>query len=401
MDMQSQGANLLRPARSARLAVGLLAVLAIATCCRPAQAAELASPDSLQRAVTAGRGERFELAAGVMPVKQSLRWPMVAGGVLQGRGVAEPIEDGHPLLTSVTRLVWAGARPTAEPMFVYEGAGLAIRDVCLDGGTKQQIVAGAPRGGVGLLVTQPGDSLGVGNITADNVAMSYWDTAIRLAQRPDEHNCELSSWRHVRFNRCKVGVRIVSMQALGHHFDAPEFTQVETAFRIEGGGKFSVRDPFFLSPGTVLEFAPPTDVTIGINNAFYMVRDLIADQQADDLALVRMAPGKAYFADIVFDGGRISDEQYARPACEIAGYTSLTLRDFCGVQPKWFRWNNPPGVVCRIYLENCRLLRAKRATELFDVAGSRGQCRVIVRDCFDETAGAAINYTAVLTGAAE
>lgn len=366
-------------------------------------AAPTATDKFLEKWVQA-RTSRVMLDAGEYPLPRGVSWPTQEGGVFEGAGAAQPIPPGHPLAGPVTRIVWAGDRPTDEPLIRYSGAETRFSDLCLDGATRVQIDAGVPRGGTAFRVEYKNPGLAVGGIKANNIFTSHWKIGLQIGVWVGESNCERCDWTNWKFNREDIGVKLVNIQGMGHRFDSPEFSDVDKAFRIEGGGQVTIDDPLLHGHvGTFLEFAPPSNKTIGPNNGRYTVNNLELDNTADAQVLY-MKPGIEYGGVvIVFNGGVIQDNAVGAIPFRVSGAATVIVRDMIIQQKDLVLWDNDlgteaePGPVTQFIFERCRFTKIKNLQDAVQQGGSRGRGYVALDRCFDAK-NRPINEMATLTG---
>lgn len=359
-------------------------------------------------------GEIVVLPAGDTDINVGLTLPQKSGLVIEGVGASELLTYANALSGASTRLIASGEDRVDLNLLTVPGAEVAIRDLSLFGMTKTQLDADAARAACGLLITKTGEGLATGGVTLDNAYVAGFETGIQAAVGVTENNCERCDFRKVRFHFNDAGFTCKSQQSMGFGLTGCEWYDNLDCIRVEGGGKIIVDNAFVHHPDddlehTFLKFAPRDAVdSIGPNNAFYHIKGLYVDQLAPNLKLVSMRPVDdenarvEYCTTTIFEGVHISYETYDEPAVEVAGRSSTTFRDGYGAQADWVKWdNNPSGpyaYVSRVVFDNFCLFDCDSGDDLLNEEASRGSCRVIVINCYDQFGTPIPDYDELVVG---
>ena len=327
-----------------------------------------------------------------LPSKDTACEVMIARGnqeglVIQGTGRSQPIDWPQPFADEISRLIATGADRANQVLFRLDGAEAHLKDFGLDGGSRAEQYAAipGPKCGVGLQITKTGEGLATGGVYSDHNEFSWHLVAVQIGTSRDEANCERCLFKKSLFYNNDVGVQINNIQGMLHVFEQPEFFNTQVCFEVKAGGRLFIRDPFMVTPNqTLLKLDPFDDTCIAQNNGSYYVENVVGDEVAEQSVLLDMTPGFNYWADIVFQRGHLQFEEYATPAFNVSGSTSLTIRDFYGIQPGMIRvTNTDPATVTRILVENCRFMQSVSSPfDIIDVAGSTGRFYVTVRDLY-------------------
>lgn len=359
----------------------------------------------LQVAVDTQRatGRHAVMAAGQLLIPATISTPFVMGGRIQGKGHGEPVDYAHPLQGIGTQCVWEGPRGVADqdPMFDLHGAYWELDGFSMYGAQRYQM-EGTPlsKAPLGILLHRPEDRLGigVGKHHFSNMFLSYFRTAIQHATDDiHEHNCDQCLYTNLTIDRCDVGVLVKNDQSLGHTFVDLDVNSTPVIFKYQAGGDLTVFRLFTPSLCTILEFDPVEGgVGFGHNNAVYFFDSVELDYAAGNTMLVNM-PAGMYDADIFFNNVRFQYHLYTSPAAVISGNTRLTVRDARKLQAGMFAWNNPYSTTMpSIVIDNSRAWKYPGAStsqdvnsvaDLFDIAGSVGQCHIRVTNLRQHDSG--------------
>jgi len=362
----------------------------------------------LQVAVDTQRatGRNAVMAAGQLLIPATISTPFVVGGRIQGKGHGEPLDTyTHALQGIGTQCVWEGTRDVADqdPMFDLHGAYWELDGFSMFGAQRYRMehqlpdLPPLPKAPLGILLHRPEDrqGIGVGKHHFSNMFLSYFRTAIQHAT-DDIHalNCDQCLYTNLTIDNCDVGVLVKNDQSLGHTFVDLDVNSTPVIFKYQAGGDLTVFRLFTPNVCTILEFDPVQNgVGFGHNNAVYFFDSIELDYGAGNTMLVNMplsALGAEilYDADIFFNNVRFQYTGYTSPAAVISGNTRLTIRDARKLQKGMFAWNSPSaGLMPSIIIDNSRAWKYPGASspqdvnsvaDLFDVAGSVGQCHVRV-----------------------
>jgi hypothetical protein len=351
---------------------------------------------------------------GDLAINVGLVVPNQSGGVILGTGASELLAYEHPLSGASTRLIASGEDREDLDLLTINGAETAIRDLSLYGYTRAEAEAEAARAKCGIMITKDGEGLGTGGVSIDNAFIIGFQTGIQAAVGVTENNCERCAFRKVRFQRNDAGLKITSQQSMGFGLSDCEWYDNLDCIRVEGGGKIVVTNAFVHSPDdeidrAFLRFAPRDYVlSIGPNNGMYYIAGLYADRSAPNLKLISMRQKDdgnvivPYYITTTFIGFHIALATYTEPAVKVCGNSNTTLRDGYGVRSDWVTWENEPSggskMTSRVVIDNCQLYDCDTGDDVADLASARGDCHLIVKNCYNQFNVAIPDYDETLIG---
>jgi hypothetical protein len=345
--------------------------------------------------------QAIDLPPGEHPLRETLVIGATAGNRIAGKAASQmmnPPSRGR----DATWLAWEG--PEAGPIVRLLGSETVLEHFSIHGATWNAFKAGAPKPDVGLLIERPGVGLPTGRVKAYDVNIAHAKVGLQVGVKPTDPQCAESEWRSIWFEGCPVAVRMIPAMAMGHYFSMVRANNCDVVFQIEGGGKLLVDGLFTATADTTLVKLAPVRGGVGHNNAVYEFRHIFLDHQAATTVICDMADWN-YGGSVVFNRGKItykgerrpdgSFSGYDGPAFKLGGAASVVIRDYEHLLPGMIQWSNS-RFTTRVLVENSCILGT--GLDLFDAAGSTGNVRAILRDCYTGDGTPIPNATRVLTG---
>jgi hypothetical protein len=357
------------------------------------------------------KGLRIGLSPGDTLIDADLWTGQVCGGVLEGKGASELLDYKASLSNVGTRLIASGQDRVRRVLLNVNGSSLAVRDLTCQGWTRAEGYAGAEKAECAIRLNKTAEGLGVGDLLLENLYITGWKKGVQAGIGLTENNCERTAFIKVRFQSNDAGFVTKSQQSMGFGLDHCEWYDNLDCIRVEGGGKIIVNEALVMFRNTGEEHtflriaARDSELSIGPNNAMYVVNGLYADQNAPNLKLVKMTPlddnGKrvGYYSKTTFNNFHISNEYYAQPAVEVCGYSDTILRDGYGMQPGWLSWDNGDSkMLSRIVVENCTIFNCKTYLDLISKY-AKGFCSLVFRGNVTALNEAIPDHIGILKGA--
>ncbi len=368
----------------------------------------LGTRDAIQAAITAQKSRRrgVLVGGGEIPVSSGIVWPNEAGGWMEGEGGSEPIAAAGAVQGSISKLYWAGARPSTDPIVTFGGSRASIGRMSIDGALRSQMgdqnfaSPSAVKHGLGLLVHKLAAGLATGASAFYDLCFNYLAVGMQFGLTTGELNCDTCRIYGPRFNLCDTAVKVVNRQALGNWFYSPEYWNITNyCHQFLTGGDFRWYDPFLAGPASTFIYKNPTNdgTVVGTNNTVsgpynYDVMGIVADEHAGATLLVKQETGYNYFDNYNFIGGRVKHlYTTSQPMFDISGHSRLSLTNgFRTLHPGCIRWHSHSSTRSRVYLHNVELYAATDvAVDAEDYFGPAlgagvcdGPCEVVVRDCW-------------------
>lgn len=327
--------------------------------------------------------------------------------------------ETHILLKAVDRPL--------NTLFHYKASGFVFENMSFIGATRNDINLSVAKCPVGFLMNQTWAGIGTGKVYMRSVIFQWFTVALKIAVDKYEGNCDESSYYDVAFSDCETAVEINNGQGMGHHFWHPRFGLTTNCFFIKAGGDLKTYGGLvgnnpggLVTPTSYFRFdGSQSGFNFGQNNANYYCQGLKIDNQATGMLLVNMDPAyEAYYSNITFVQLHLPSPQDSvgaaqpywgytstAPAFKIAGVVNLYVSEAVNLQRGMFRWYSGVNGVCRITIKDCKVWWGNTGAaitsvlDLLDVAGSTGDCYVIIENCYTYDSLAPLaDYEGTVTG---
>lgn len=217
-------------------------------------------------AVMAAHGEmllnpsegRIEFTTGDYVIDKSIDFERARGVLYEGAGCIQFIGQGAPNKATVLT-----ATGNLDAMIKWAGSTCVFQRMSIYGRSESDPSTQIPD--IGFLVYRaPG--VGCGKSSFNDMVYRFCDVGFQCSLGLEENNHDYISHWAAKFRECRIGYLMNSVQSVGHVFSGVTYlTQLETAFRIEGGGNLTIDHCITDSVDTFLSTAGQSSY-IGKNN---------------------------------------------------------------------------------------------------------------------------------------
>jgi Pectate lyase superfamily protein len=291
-----------------------------------------------------------------------------------------------------TTLVWQGGTSATDVLFKWGGSHCIFDGIGFQGGFEGDT---RPPGIAFLLYKTAG--LGSGKGSFPRIQITHAQVAFQCNEASGENaNCDTLDFGRFQVRDCDVGFRCLQSQCIGYHFQYAKFDDIDTCWDFQAGGiltvdhMHSVRTPLVLHiPGAGLTSAFRfgfIDFDAAQNVRVVWVKHTATAGQ--DLCYVTIEGG---FGDTMQNQGGSSEAAFQMGPRSVLRVRNVTGGMTHGTQSSGARspllkQTGTSRRYCSAIFESCGLddtdPGGADATTWYQVAGSRGGRRRVLRDCW-------------------
>jgi hypothetical protein len=260
--------------------------------------------------------------------------PAHIGGFLRGASSGSYKNPLHPnLVGDATYLMF---NPTAKNGIEVRGADWTIEDLTLVNQSNDSA-------SIGLLMAKPSKDvgLGVGGHKIRNLNYHGYTTAIQIAEKVTDGNCDTSVWETVTFDTCGRGVVIKNTMGMDHRFRGVESKFTGDSFTVDAGGKIVIDDYFCASVPKEVDHISclvlnGTSRTTGHNNNDFRLQNIKSHQPVGSkFRICTINTHNPSAPNILVDGGFIPYDNYFdehRFQLAVRNPANIKIENYCGLQ---------------------------------------------------------------------
>ena len=329
-------------------------------------------------------------------IHEEIYWPGFGGGIMSGSGHGDLAKFTTAQYGVQSRFIWdidnfdaAGAAPVNGTMLNLRSYGGQLRDFVFVGTNLiNNLGAGVPppnppAAGVNYTSADQGilmqaetiisGSAGAGGLQLSNIGFAGLQTGIQFGGGVvTEGLCDTSTFTKCEFNRCDVGVKSLTQNALDHVFNSPIFRLTTVGFKVTAGGNWVINNPLIIASAHV--FLDFTDAITGVGpkSGSYTVNNVKVDNQYTDAQLVLMDAG--FPISVNFIGGGFAYDAMTTAAFTIYDGCCLNITGFQQLQNNHIVFHNTgPYRAPIINITGCLFNEdVADSLDIFNLAASEG-----------------------------